>query len=118
MSDAQTIDSGRSVPAWASEEAQRRLRKRYAADRRLQVYGIIAIALAIGLLGVLLSSLITTGYLAFFQTKVALELYVDPANVDGQDPAKGNFRAIVREVMTSMPAHGPRTIAAIAPPSR
>ena len=44
------------------------------------------------LLGVLLSSLITTGYLAFFQTKVALELYVDPAKVDAQDPAKGNFR--------------------------
>lgn len=101
MSDAQAIDAGRSVPAWASEDAQRRLRKRYAADRRLQVYGIIAIALAIGLLGVLLSSLITTGYLAFFQTKVALELYVDPAKVDAQDPAKGNFRGIVRDAMMS-----------------
>ena len=92
MSDAQAIDAGRSVPAWASEDAQRRLRKRYAADRRLQAYGIMAIAFAIGLLGVLLSSLITTGYLAFFQTKVALELYIDPAKVDAQDPAKGNFR--------------------------
>ena len=90
-----------SVPAWASEDAQRRLRRRYAADRRLQAYGITAIAFAIGLLGVLLASLITTGYLAFFQTKVALELYIDPAKVDAQDPAKGNFRAIVREAMTS-----------------
>ena len=101
MSDAQTIDSGRPAAAWASEDAQRRLRKRYAADRRLQAYGITAIAFAIGLLGVLLASLITTGYLAFFQTKVALELYIDPAKVDAQDPAKGNFRAIVREAMTS-----------------
>jgi phosphate transport system permease protein len=101
MSDAQTIDSGRPAAAWGSEDARKRLRRRYAADRRLQAYGITAIAFAIGLLGVLLASLITTGYLAFFQTKVALELYIDPAKVDAQDPAKGNFRAIVREAMTS-----------------
>jgi phosphate transport system permease protein len=101
MSDAQTIDSGRPAATWASEDARKRLRRRYAADRRLQAYGITAIAFAIGLLGVLLASLITTGYLAFFQTKIALDLYIDPAKVDAQDPAKGNFRAIVREAMTS-----------------
>ena len=101
MSDAQTIDGARPAPPWASEDALKRLRRRYAANRRLQAYGIIAISLAVGLLGVLLASLVTTGYLAFFQTKVALELYIDPAKLDAQDPAKGNFRAIVREAMTS-----------------
>jgi phosphate transport system permease protein len=101
MSDVQAIDAVRPAPVWGSEDAKRRLKRRYAADRRLQAYGIVAIALAVGLLGVLLASLISTGYVAFVQTKVALELYIDPQKVDASDPAKGNFRAITREAMTS-----------------
>ena len=87
------------VHDWQSERAQKRLRRRYAADRRLQAYGIIAIALAVGLLGVLLTSLVISGAPAFLQTKVDLEIYVDPAKVDAQDPAKGNFRVLVREAV-------------------
>ncbi|MBE3111981.1 MAG: DUF3333 domain-containing protein, partial [Acidobacteria bacterium] len=67
------------------------MRKRYAADRRLQAYGIAGIAIAVGLLGVLLGSIIATGYQAFVQTEIDLEIYVDPAKVDPKDPAKGNF---------------------------
>ncbi|MGI8723908.1 MAG: phosphate ABC transporter permease PstA [Methyloceanibacter sp.] len=87
---------------WASTDARRRVRKRYAADRRLQAYGIMAIGLAVGLLGILLVSLISTGYQAFVQTKIDLEIYVDPAKVDPKDPAKGNFRVLVRDAMTSL----------------
>jgi phosphate transport system permease protein len=104
MSDAQTIDQ-RGLRDWASPDAQKRVRRRYAADRRLQAYGIIAIGLAVGLLGILIASLIVTGGPAFFQTKVNLEVYVDPAKVDAKDPAKGNFRAIVRDaILAQVPA--------------
>ena len=99
MSDAQSIDQRSGLREWASPEAQRRVRRRYAADRRLQAYGIIAIGLAVGLLGILVASLIATGGPAFFQTKVNLEVYVDPAKVDPKDPAKGNFRAVVRDAL-------------------
>ncbi|MGH6802681.1 MAG: phosphate ABC transporter permease PstA [Methyloceanibacter sp.] len=101
MSEAQVIDQGQPARDWASLESNRRVRRRYAADRRLQAYGIIAIGLAIGLLGTLLASLIVTGYPAFTQTKVNLEIYVDPAKVDPKDPAQGNFRALVREALLS-----------------
>ena len=84
---------------WA---ATKRVRKRYAADRRLQAYGIIAIGLALGLLGILLVSLISTGYQAFVQTTIDLEIYVDPTKVDPKDPAQGNFRVVVRDALTSM----------------
>lgn len=84
---------------WASADSRRRLRRRYAADRRLQAYGIIAIGLAIGLLGVLVTSLVITGAPAFVQTKVDLAVYVDPAQVDAEDPAKGNYRILVREAL-------------------
>jgi len=83
-------------------EATKRVRRRYAADWRLQAYGIIAIGLALGLLGILLVSLISTGYQAFVQTNIDLEIYVDPAKVDAKDPAKGNFRAVVRDTLTNI----------------
>jgi phosphate transport system permease protein len=105
MSDAQTIGQPGGVRDWASPDAQKRVRRRYAADRRLQAYGIIAIGLAVGLLGILVASLIVTGAPAFFQTKVNLEIYVDPSKVDAKDPAKGNFRAIVRDaILAQVPA--------------
>jgi phosphate transport system permease protein len=101
MSEAQTIDQGVKVRDWASDDAQRRVRRRYGADRRLQLYGIIAIVLAIGLLGILLASLVVTGLPAFLQTKVNLEIYVDPAKVKPDDLAKGNFRGLVRDALSS-----------------
>jgi phosphate transport system permease protein len=101
MSDARTIDRRQPARESASLESNRRVRRRYAADRRLQAYGIIAIALAVGLLGVLVTSLVSTGFPAFVQTKVDVAVYIDPSKVDPKDPAKGNFRALVREALAS-----------------
>lgn len=84
---------------WQSDEAKRRVRRRYAANRRLQAYGIIAIALAVGLLGVLVASLVITGAPAFLQSKVQLPITVNPADVDADDPAKGKYRSLVREAV-------------------
>jgi len=98
MSDAQAIGPA-ATDSWGSDQARRRVRRRYAADRRLQAYGVIAIALAVGLLGVLITSLVRTGYPAFIQTKVELPIYIDPAKVDPQDPGSGNYRALVREAV-------------------
>jgi phosphate transport system permease protein len=100
MSEAQAIDQGR--PPLVGTIQDRRVRRRYAADWRLQAYGIIAISLAVGLLGILLASLLITGLPAFVQTKVDLEIYVDPAKVDAKDPAKGNYRALVRDALASI----------------
>ncbi len=91
-----------SAAGWSSKAAQRRVRKRYAADRRLQAYGIIAIVLAVGLLGVLLASLISTGYSAFVQTKVDLPIYVDPAEVDAGEPSQGKYRTLIREALNKV----------------
>jgi phosphate transport system permease protein len=101
MSDARTIVQRSRAVDWACNDARRRVRRRYAADWRLQAYGIIAIGLAVGLLGILLASIIVTGLPAFFQTKVDLAIHVDPAKVDAKDLASGNFRALVRAALTS-----------------
>jgi len=81
---------------WASNASQRRLRRRYAADRRLQLYGLAAIGLAVLLLGILVTSLISTGHKAFVTSKVELPVYVDPALINKDDIARSNFRAMTR----------------------
>jgi phosphate transport system permease protein len=101
MSDTQVIDQRPGSDDWASTAARRRVRKRYAADWRLQAYGVLAIGLAVGLLGILITSLVITGFPAFVQTKVDLAVYVDPAKVDAKDPAGGNYRVLVREALAS-----------------
>ncbi len=52
--------------------AQKRLKKRYRADLRLRIYGIAAIMLSFLFLGVLLVSIVSKGYTAFWQTRIQL----------------------------------------------
>jgi len=82
---------------WASEYNKRRLKKRYAADRRLQAFGLGAIGAAVLLLGILVGSIFLSGYKAFFQTHVQLEVYVDPELVNADNPSDGNYRALVKQ---------------------
>jgi phosphate transport system permease protein len=72
-------------------------RRRYAADLRLRIYGIVAILLAMGLLGVLLITLIVGGHQAFVQTHARIDFPISAEYVDAADPAKGNWRNVVRD---------------------
>lgn len=96
--------------AASSDAVAARRRKRYAADLRLRIYGIVAIASAIGLLGALLVTLTIGGYQAFVQTHVRIDFPISTEYVDASDPAKGNWRAVVRDgVMALFPdATGPK----------
>jgi len=67
-----------------------RLRRRYAAERRFRFYGILAVAIAAGMLGLLLGSILHKGYSAFYRTEIALPVTFDPAVIDPagtRDPA-------------------------------
>ena len=83
------------------------LRKRYRAEARFKFYGIAAIFAALAMLAVLLGSIITTGSSAFTQTEIALDVTLNPAEIDPhgtQDPAvlaKGNYRKLLRDAMRS-----------------
>lgn len=82
---------------WSSKTARGRVKRRYAADRRLQFYGLAAIGTAMALLGILFSSLIYAGYAAFTTTKVELGLFLDPAKIDASNPGAANYRKMVRD---------------------
>jgi phosphate transport system permease protein len=104
MTDA-TIDTSIGLPKqhdWASDTNLRRLKRRYAANRRLQLYGLFAIALAIGLLGTLVGSLVAQGYRAFYQTKATLSISLDPASIDRNAVADANYRRIFNTTVETL----------------
>lgn len=88
-------------------------RRRYAADWRLRAYGITAISIALGLLGLLLATLVIGGSSAFTQTHIRVDFPISTENVDPADPAGGNFRKVMQEgVATLLPnaASSPRAL--------
>jgi phosphate transport system permease protein len=92
MTDATYSDRPHDL---SSDAAAARRRRRHAADRRLRFYGIAAITLALGLLGILLTTIVIGGSPAFLQTHVRAEFPVSTDFVDPADPGQGNYRAVV-----------------------
>ncbi|GLQ53189.1 phosphate ABC transporter permease PstA [Devosia nitrariae] len=92
-----------------SDEAQARRRRRNAADTRLRLYGIGAISIAIGLLGILILTLAIGGYQAFVQTHIRIQFPISTENVDPENPSEGNYRNVVREGLAALlpPAESP-----------
>ena len=95
MTDLSAPDRDLTID-WSSETTKRRIARRYRTERRLRLFGLSAIATALLLLGVLVTSLVITGHTAFVQSHVDVEVFVDPAKIDADNPFKGNYRAIVK----------------------
>lgn len=85
-----------------------RLRKRYRAERRFQMLGIGAIAIALGTLALLLVTIVSSGLSAFSQTQIALDVTFSEELIDPQgtgDPAviaKGDFRVVTRDALREL----------------
>jgi len=84
-----------------SPEAQARLRKRYAAERRFKAYGVAAIVAALTILVILLGSIVSKGYSAFVQTDLTLEVTI-PAEAFPEDPdaaaiSRADYQSIVTD---------------------
>jgi phosphate transport system permease protein len=83
------------------------IKRRYAAERRFRAYGIAAITIGIFFLGLLLWTVVSKGYTAFFQTEITLpitfsEQVIDPKNERATNPAKlmtANYPLLVRDAL-------------------
>ena len=86
-----------------SAAVKRTIKKRYGAEFRFKAYGLIAIGLALSFLALMFFDIIGKGYTAFVQTKVAIEVDIDPALVDPQGDrspeslGKGDYRKVLRD---------------------
>lgn len=94
---------------WYSDAMAARRKRRYAADRRLQVYGIVAIAFALGFLAILVGTLIYTGYRAFTQTMATVEMDLSKAEIDRGNLMDADWRGIVRRELRALIPDLPRS---------
>ncbi len=84
-----------------TDKAKRRLKARYAAERRFRLIGMAAILFSLAALAVLLFTILGNGFTAFRQTHVQLEIQFEPdqiAPVGTTDTAKlmqGNYGALI-----------------------
>ena len=72
------------------------LKRRYAAERRFRWYGIAAVSIGLMFLAVMLVSIVSKGYTAFWQTTVSLPITFDAQVID-----KDNERATNPDVLVS-----------------
>lgn len=78
------------------------LKRRQAAERRFRWIGFSAIIIGLVFLGILFADIVVKGYGAFWQTKIALDVFVDPGIVDPEGKrnadqlAQADYNALLR----------------------
>ncbi|MDX1774959.1 MAG: phosphate ABC transporter permease PstA [Desulfobulbales bacterium] len=77
----------------------KRLNKRYRAETRFKLYGLLAIVLSLTFLLLMFISIIGNGYTAFQQTFVQLDIHFDPALIDTDDLSTANFPGLVKQTL-------------------
>ncbi len=88
-----------------TDEAKRRLKARYAAERRFRLIGLGAILFSLAALAVLLFTILGNGFTAFRQTQVQLEVQFDPEQIaplgttDAAVLMKGNYGALILKAL-------------------
>jgi phosphate transport system permease protein len=85
-----------------SPEFNQRLKRRYRAEQSFKLMGIGAIFIALAFLVFLLSTILMSGYSAFKQTYIKLDVTLDKEYFPDEDLAKGDFQGIVKASLYSM----------------
>lgn len=91
-----------------AERVDASLKKRYAAEKRFKLYGLISIILAVSFLGLLLVSIVSKGHTAFQQTFVQLEIDFAKDDIDPEgtaDPkvlAAANYDGLIKKTLRGM----------------
>jgi len=99
MTDAtpEMIETAGGVADTRRDRLQKGLKARYGRERRFRLYGILAVALAIGFLALLLGRIVTQGYTAFYAHEITLPVYMDPARIDRAYPQGANYQLMTAE---------------------
>jgi phosphate transport system permease protein len=82
-----------------SDEARRRLARRYAAERRFKALGLAAVLAAMLALALLLSTVVYQAFPAFTLNYATLPLQLSGENINPDDLRDSNFDAVVRDAI-------------------
>lgn len=84
-----------------------RTKKRYAAEKRFRLYGVLAILSALGFLAFLFTSIIGNGWSAFLQTSIRLDIHFDEQVIDPSGARAdmqlrtANYQRLAREALAA-----------------
>ena len=98
------------------------IKKRRAAEKRFRIYGVSAIVIGLAFLVLLMVSIVSKGYTAFFQTMITLpvefsEKVIDPTNKRATDPkvlVTANYPNLARDAVIKAAGIDPTDKPAIA----
>lgn len=97
MTDASMSDTSAGLSA--TDKVAAGLAKRRRKQTILQGLGLSAIGFAILMLFILVASLVSTGYKAFTQTHVTVEVYLDPEEISVERLPRGGFSDVLAASM-------------------
>jgi len=87
------------------DRAEKRLKRRRRAEARFRLYGLLAVATALGFLAVLISMIVVNSIPAFTQTVIGLEVDFDPETIDpngNADPsvlARADYGGLIKAAL-------------------
>nr|WP_295879481.1 phosphate ABC transporter permease PstA [uncultured Thiohalocapsa sp.] len=76
------MSSTAAAPARTIDTVNASLKRRYAAERRFRILGLTAVVLGLAFVGLLLFSIVSKGYTAFWQTYIQLPVTLTAADID------------------------------------
>ena len=85
-----------------SLEFNKRLNRRYRAEQRFKLLGVGAISVALIFLVFLLATIFSSGYSAFRQTFINLDVTLDKSYFPDEDLAQGNYQGIIKSSLYVM----------------
>ncbi|MBT8366337.1 MAG: DUF3333 domain-containing protein, partial [Deltaproteobacteria bacterium] len=80
----------------------RGLGRRYRAEKRFRIYGLLAIAASLLFLALLFISVGAKGYSALFQTFIKLDVFFDPEILRQESLATANYQGLVKNSLRNM----------------
>ena len=80
----------------------RGLNRRYRAERRFRLYGLVAIGASLIFLSLLFISIGAKGYSALFQTFIKLDVFFDPQVLRQESLATANYQGLVKSTLRNM----------------
>ena len=106
MNNAEGAPAGAETPAQRTRRlVEASLRRRYRAERRFRLYGILAVIFGLGFVAFLFSSIISTGWTVFQQSYIKLEIdyaaeTLDPeGGGDLEEIGSADFSALVKAAL-------------------
>lgn len=102
MSDMNPTTGARSSFDWKDPAYLARIKKRRKSEGWLKAAGLVSISLALGFLALMLAALTSTGYKAFTQTHVTIEVPISTDHVDAENIFGSPWRRVMSDAIAGM----------------